>query len=137
MKTFNISARFVNNLQELPICVSLLIDGVVLWSKDVLTDESFDINVNDEIKHTHSVVLRFEGKTNVDSETSLTCEYFRVNNYNLDYMLENHSKFYHNFNQLGAWDQIMMFGNVVGIDGELRFELETPVAFWFCKFDKW
>jgi hypothetical protein len=137
MKTFNISAKFVNNLQELPVCVSLLIDGVVLWSKDVLTDESFNVNVNDEIKNIHSVVLRFEGKTNTNSNTQLTCEYLKINNHSLDYILENHATFYHNFNQAGEWNQTMMFGDIIGIDGELRFELETPVAFWLCKVDKW
>ena len=137
MKTFNISSKFVNELQELPIKVSLLINGETLWSEDVLTEQSFELAYNDEIKTENSIVLRFEGKTNVNTQTQLTCEYLKINNYNIGYLLESQSMFYHNFNQAGEWNQTMMFGDVIGIDGELRFNLDTPVAFWLAKHEKW
>ena len=137
IKTFNISGKFVNNLQTHPIQVTLLIDDAVLWSEPVLIEQTFDIAVNDWTKAKHPVIIRFEGKANASPDTNLTCEYLKINNFNIEPILENHSKFHHNFNQPGEWNETMMYGNVVGIDGELKFELETPVAFWIGKLKQW
>lgn len=136
-KNFIISGKFVNNLQKHPIQVTLLIDEVVLWTAPVLDQQSFDIEVDDWAKAKHPVVIRVEGKTNAPPDTNLTCEYLKINNFDIEPILENHSKFYHNFNQPGEWNETMMYGNVFGIDGELKFELETPVAFWIGKLKQW
>jgi hypothetical protein len=136
-KTFVISGKFENPQQQVPIKVSLLFDGQLLWSESVLTQKEFAIQVDDENRNQHSVALRFEGKTNTNSDTHLICRYLKINDMNLEYILENQATYYHNLNQSGTWDQTMMYGDVIGIDGELRFALETPVAFWILKKDKW
>ena len=138
MKKFNISASFTNNLKQLPIRVSLFLDDQVLWSKEVLNSEECSLELDDNTKRNYTIKIRFEGKTGVeDADTHLTLDYLKVNQHTLDYILQNTAKFYHSYNSPDPWDQEMTYSEVIGIDGDLIFELETPVAFWFGKRDKW
>lgn len=138
MKTFNITARFTNNLKRLPVKVSLLMDDQLIWSKPILDTDGFDLNLNDTMRRFSVMRVRFEGKTGAnDPDTHLSCDYFRIDGRDLGYILENTATFYHSYNSTGPWDQTMQYADVVGIDGELTFDFETPVAFWISKRDKW
>jgi hypothetical protein len=138
MKTFDICGSFTNNFKRLPICVSLFLDDQIVWSKDILDSEEFNLELDDNTKRNYTIRIRFEGKTGVaDSDTQLTCNHLKVNQHSLDYILQNTARFYHSYNSPDPWDQEMEYSNIIGIDGDLVFELETPVAFWFGKRDKW
>ena len=132
------------NQEHSPLCVSVLLNGDVLYPEQQITAKSnISIEIPDEDDKNWTVTIVVSGKqlehTQLDIDGNVISDvYLEFTNFKIDevdissIIVDSPWKYTHNFNGFGS-ETVDKFVDIAGCNGTIEFNFTTPFYLWLLE----